>query len=125
MWVAAAGDAVAVPATLIVLTLVALTPIAIHRHWTERGEFIDHHVRAASRFLTTIGVLAVIAIGLPVLVSLPLESGSPLWSSVLVLPFLATLVLPVGWAVMATRAALRAMRAQTQPYPRWAVPFSG
>ena len=122
--VAAAGDAVAIPATVVVLALIALTPVAIRRHWSERGEFIDRHVRAAARFLTTIGVAAVVAIGVPVLISVPLQSGTTLWSSVLVLPFLATLVLPLVWAVMAVRAAVLALLAKSDPYPRWAIPFS-
>jgi len=125
LWVNAAGDTVAMPATIVVLALIVLTPIAIRRHWTERGEFIDHHVRAAARFLTTIGVLAVVVIGLPVLVSLPLEEGTNLWSSLMVLPYLATLVLPLVWAFMAVRAAFLAIQARHDPYPKWAVPFPG
>jgi len=121
-WVLAGGDPVAIPATLIVLSLVALTPIAMRRSWSSRGEFIDSHMEAACRFLTSLGVAAVVVIGIPAAISPFLPSGTELWSSVLVLPYLGALALPVAWTFFSTRAALIALKGTEQPYPGWTVP---
>jgi hypothetical protein len=121
-WVLAGGDPVAVPATLIVLSLVALTPIAMRRSWSSRGDFIDSHVEAACRFLTSLGLAAVLVIGIPAAISPLLPSGTQVWSSVLVLPYLGALALPVAWMFFSARAALIALQGTDRPYPNWTVP---
>lgn len=121
-WVLAGGDPVAIPATLIVLSLVVLTPIAIQRSWSSRGEFVDSHVKAACRFLTSIGLAAVLVIGIPTAISPFLPSGTQLWSSLLVLPYLAALALPIAWTFFSIRAALITVKGKTEPYPGWTVP---
>jgi len=122
LWVEAGGEPVAVPATLIVLSLVALTPLAMHRSWHSRGPFIDAHIEAACRFLTAIGAGAVLIIGLPSMITWLLPSGTGLWSSVMVLPYLGALALPVGWAFFAVRAALIAIKGADTPFPQWMLP---
>ena len=121
-WVEAGGEPAAVPATLIVLSLVALTPLAMHRSWHSRGSFIDAHMEAACRFLTAIGAGAVLIIGLPAMLSWLLPSGTELWSSVMVLPYLGALALPVGWAFFALRAAVIAIKGADTPFPQWMLP---
>jgi len=121
-WVEAGGDPVAIPATLIVLSLVALTPLAMHRSWHSRGAFIDTHMEAACRFLTVIGAGAVLVIGLPAMISWLLPSGTELWSSVTVLPYLGALVLPTVWAFFALRAAVIATKGAETPFPQWMLP---
>ena len=120
-WVLAAGDPVAVPATLVVLSLVVLTPLAVRRAWSSRGNFVDLHTKAACRFLTSVGSAAVVIIGIPALISLFLPSGTELWSSLLVLPYLGALALPVGWAFFSLRAAWLAFKEIDRPYPEWMV----
>jgi len=121
-WVRGGGEAVAVPATVIILSLVALTPVAVRRSWQSRGEFIDGHVEAACRFLTTVGLAAVVTIGIPTAISPFLTAGTDLWSSLMVLPYLAGLVLPLGWAYFAMRAAFLAFTGADSPFPAWATP---
>ncbi|MBT8163967.1 MAG: hypothetical protein HKO63_05660 [Acidimicrobiia bacterium] len=118
-WVQAGGEPVAIPATLIVVSLVVLTPLAMHRSWHSRGEFIDSHVEAACRFLTVVGTGAALVIGLPALVAWLLPSGTELWSSVMVLPYLGALAIPVAWAFFAMRAAVMAFNGAETPFPRW------
>ncbi len=124
-WVQAGGEAVAVPPTLIVLALVVLTPLAIDRSWTSRGEFVDRHMQAGRRFLTTLGLTAAVVIGLPASVTWLLPVGSELWSSLMVVPYLGALAIPVGWAFFAARAAILAMRGAGEPFPRWMVTANG
>ncbi len=121
-WVLAGGDPVAIPATLIVLSLVALTPIAMQRSWSSRGELIDSHMDAACRFLTSLGLAAVLVIGIPAAISPFLPSSTEVWSSVLVLPYLGALALPIAWTFFSTRAALVTLQGTDQPYPEWTVP---
>jgi hypothetical protein len=121
-WVQAGGDVVAVPATLIILSLVVLTPLAMHRSWQSRGEFVDAHVEAACRFLTAVGAGAALIIGLPALVSWVLPSGTELWSSVMVVPYLGALAVPVVWAFFALRAAALAFAGAETPFPQWILP---
>lgn len=121
LWVGAAGEVVAAPAAIVVLSLMVLGPIAVRRHWNRRGQFVDDHVRAACRFLTSVGFAALLTVGLPVLISWPLESGSVVWAGLLVLPAVMMLALPVTWAFFAGRAAVRAWRGLTDPYPPWAI----
>lgn len=121
-WVQGGGEAVAVPATVIILSLVALTPVAVRRSWQSRGEFIDGHVEAACRFLTTVGFVAVVTIGIPAAISPFLTAGTDLWSSLMVLPYLAGLVLPLAWAYFAVRAAFLAFKGAESPFPAWATP---
>ena len=123
-WVLAGGDPVAVPETLIVVSLLVLTPLAVHRGWSSRGEFIDHHIEASCRFLTSVGLAGVVVIGIPAAISPFLPSGTELWSSVLMLPYLGALALPVGWAFFSTRAAVMALKGTGEPYPPWTVPES-
>ncbi len=121
-WVYAGGDPVAIPATLIVLALIVLTPIAMHRSWQSRGEFIDAHMEASCRFLTAVGAGAALVIGLPALVSWFLPAGTELWSSIMVLPYLGALALPVAWAFFAVRAAVMAVKGAERPFPQWTLP---
>ena len=120
-WVRAGGEAASVPATLIILSLVVLTPIAMQRSWKSRGEFVDTHMQAACGLLTAVGLGAVLVIGLPALFSWLLPSGGELWSSTMVLPYLGALALPVMWAFFAFRAAATAFRGSRTPIPRWLV----
>jgi len=121
-WVLAGGDPVAIPATLIVLSLVVLTPMAVHRGWSSRGEFVDSHIEAACRFLTSVGLAGVVVIGIPAAISPFLPAGTEMWSSLLVLPYLGALALPVAWTFFSARAALIALRGTDGPYPEWTVP---
>jgi hypothetical protein len=123
-WVLAGGDPVAIPATVIVLSLLVLTPPAVRRGWSSRGEFIDLHMEAACRFLTSVGLAGVVIIGIPAAISPFLPSGTELWSSLLVLPYLGALALPVAWTFLSTRAAIIAFRGADRPYPEWTVPDS-
>lgn len=116
-WVQAGGDPVAIPATLIILSLVVLTPLAMHRSWRSRGEFIDSHMEAACGLLTMIGVGAALGIGLPAMISRLLPSGTELWSSIMVLPYLGALALPVAWAFFALRAAAMAFNGSKATSP--------
>jgi len=122
LWVEAGGEPVAVPATLIVLSLLALTPLAMHRSWQSRGSFIDAHMEAACRFLTVIGAGAVLIIGLPAMISWLLPSGTEPRSGIMVLPYLGALALPVGWAFLALRAAVIAIKGVDTPFPQWMLP---
>ncbi len=119
-WVRAAGEDVAVPQTLIVLSLLVLAPIAVKRSWHTRGRFVDHHVYAASDFLTQLAVAATVVIGVPVLISWPMSSGTEVWRSLLVLPYLGAIGLPIAWTFFAGKAAITAARGLEEPYPRWA-----
>ncbi len=124
-WVHAGGDPVAIPATLIVLSLLVLTPLAMQRSWVSRGEFIDHHMEAACRFLTSIGLAAVAIIGLPAAISQLLPASTELWASVMVLPYLGALALPVTWAFFALRAAVLASKGASSPFPDWMIAETG
>ena len=108
-WVRAGGEPAVVPATLIVLSLVVLAPLAVHRSWESRGTFVDEHVEAACRMLTVLGVAGTGVIGLPAAASWALPSGTELWRSLLVLPFLGAIALPVAWGFFAFRGAITAL----------------
>ena len=84
--------------------------------------YIDNHMEAACRFLTTVGLAAVVVIGLPAAVSPFLPAGTELWSSVMVLPYLGALALPVTWAFFAMRAAVMAVKGIDPPFPQWMIP---
>lgn len=124
-WVHAAGEPAALPATIIILALVALTPLAVSRSWQSRNNFLDGHVRAAARFLASVGVAAAFVIGLPGLVAWFLPAGTVAWTSVLVLPYAAAVALPVTWAFLAVRAAVVALQGHDDPYPGWTVAGAG
>ena len=126
-WIEAGGEPVSVPATVIVLSLVVLTPLAVGAHWRSRNEFLDAHIRITCRFLTSLGVAGLLLVGLPTVVSWALPSGTDLWGTITVMPYLSTMVLSVLWVFFEIRAALLAMRGSDDPYPEWftTVPLIG
>lgn len=126
-WIEAGGEPVSVPATVIILSLVVLTPLAVGSHWRSREEFLDAHVHITCRFLTSLGVAGLLLIGLPALISWALPAGTDLWGTITVLPYLSTMVLAVLWVFFEVRAALLAIRGSSDPYPEWftAVPLIG
>lgn len=117
-WVLASEDPVTIPATLIVLSLVVLTPLAVQHGWSSRGEFIDSHVKAACRFLTSVGLAGVVVIAVPAAMAPFLPSGN----AMLVLPYVGAVALPVAWALFSIRATALALKGTDHPYPRWTVP---
>lgn len=126
-WIEAGGEPVSVPATVIILSLVVLTPLAVGSHWRSREEFLDAHIRITCRFLTALGVAGLLLVGVPALVSWALPAGTDLWGAVTVLPYLSTMVLAVLWVFFEVRAALLAVRGSSDPYPDWftSVPLIG
>lgn len=121
-WLKGGGDLVAVPHTLIVFSLVVLTPLAMHRNWVSRGDFVDTHIEAACRFLTGLALATVVVIGLPAAVSWLLPAGAGWWSNLMALPYIGALVIPVTWSFMAVRAAIMAFRGIDTPFPQWLLP---
>jgi class 3 adenylate cyclase len=107
-WVAAGGEPPAIPVIIIVLSLVILTPLAVHRSAVDRGRFIDDHVEAACRLLTRVGMAGALVIGAPILVAWAVPSGPGL--GLIALSSIGAVALPVTWAWLAGRAAAGALQ---------------